>query len=74
VIDLLTQNMVSAIEEITVQQGIDPKESVLVADGGAAGFNSIQIGRRLGCAAVLFPDTGARARWRTRSIEPVDPV
>jgi N-methylhydantoinase A len=59
VIDLLTQNMVSAIEEITVQQGIDPKESVLIAGGGAAGFNSIQIGRKLGCAAVLFPETGA---------------
>jgi N-methylhydantoinase A len=59
VIDLLTQNMFSAIEEITVQQGIDPKESVLIAGGGAAGFNSIQIGRKLGCAAVLYPETGA---------------
>lgn len=59
VIDLLTQNMVSAIEEITVQQGIDPRKAVLVAGGGAAGFNSIQVGRKLGCAAVLFPETGA---------------
>jgi N-methylhydantoinase A len=59
VMDLLTQNMVSAIEEITVQQGIDPRETVLVAGGGAAGFNSIQIGQKLGCAAVLFPETGA---------------
>jgi N-methylhydantoinase A len=59
VMDLLTQNMVSAIEEITVQQGIDPKEAVLIAGGGAAGFNSIQIGRKLGCAAVLFPEIGA---------------
>jgi N-methylhydantoinase A len=58
-IDVLTQNMVSAIEEITVQQGIDPKETVLVAGGGAAGFNSIRIGQKLGCAAVLFPETGA---------------
>jgi N-methylhydantoinase A len=59
VIEVLTQNMVSAIEEITVQQGIDPKETVLVAGGGAAGFNSIRIGQKLGCAAVLFPETGA---------------
>jgi N-methylhydantoinase A len=59
VIDVLTQNMVSAIEEVTVQQGIDPRETVLVAGGGAAGFNSIQIGQKLGCAAVLFPETGA---------------
>jgi N-methylhydantoinase A len=59
IIDLLTQNMVSANEEITVQQGIDPREAALIAGGGAAGFNSIQIGRKLGCVAVLFPETGA---------------
>jgi N-methylhydantoinase A len=59
VMDLLTQNMVSAIEEITVQQGIDPAEAVLIAGGGAAGFNSIEIGRKLGCSAVLFPEIGA---------------
>ena len=59
VLDLLTQNMVSAIEEITVQQGIDPAQAVLVAGGGAAGFNSINIGRRLRCRAIFFPETGA---------------
>jgi N-methylhydantoinase A len=59
VLDLLTQNMVSAIEEITVQQGIDPAQAVLVAGGGAAGFNSIDIGRRLRCRRILFPETGA---------------
>jgi N-methylhydantoinase A len=59
VIDLLTQNMVSAIEEITLQQGIDPAQAVLVAGGGAAGFNSIHVGRRLGCRMILFPETGA---------------
>ncbi|MBV9219469.1 MAG: hydantoinase/oxoprolinase family protein [Methylobacteriaceae bacterium] len=59
VIDVLTQNMVSAIEEITVQQGIDPAAAVLVAGGGAAGFNSVHIARRLGCPATLFPQTGA---------------
>jgi N-methylhydantoinase A len=59
VLDLLTQAMVAAIEEITVNQGIDPRAALLVAGGGAAGFNSVAIARRLGCRAVLFPALGA---------------
>jgi len=51
--------MVAAIEEITVNQGIDPRRAVLVAGGGAAGFNSAAIARRLGCPAALLPEIGA---------------
>jgi N-methylhydantoinase A len=58
-LEILTVEMVGAIEEITVQQGIDPARAVLVAGGGAAGFNAAAIARRLGCRATLFPETGA---------------
>jgi N-methylhydantoinase A len=58
-LDVLSQNMISAIEEVTVRQGIDPARTVLIAGGGAAGFNAVAIGRRLGCQAILFPETGA---------------
>ena len=37
------------IEEITVNQGIDPRGAVLVGGGGAAGLNAVAIARRLGC-------------------------
>ena len=33
------EQMVAAIQEITVNEGVDPRESVLVAGGGAAGLN-----------------------------------
>jgi N-methylhydantoinase A len=59
VIDLLSQAMITAIEDITVQQGVDPARTVLVAGGGAAGINSVNIGCRLGCQAILFPHAGA---------------
>jgi len=59
ILDLATESMVNAIEEITVKQGIDPEETVLVGGGGAAGLNAVAIGRRLKCRSVLFPDTGA---------------
>ena len=59
IIDVVTQNMVNAIEEATVKQGIDPSEAVLIGGGGAAGFNSVLIARRLDCPTVVIPETGA---------------
>jgi len=59
VLAVATENMVAAIEEITVNQGIDPRGAVLVGGGGAAGFNAVAIARRLGCAQLLVPAVGA---------------
>ena len=59
VIEVTTEQMVHAIEEITVNQGIDPRSAVLVGGGGAAGFNGVAVSKRLGSRAVLFPAVGA---------------
>lgn len=59
ILDLATENMVQAIQELTVNQGIDPAEAVLIGGGGAAGLNSVFIARRLGCRRLLIPETGA---------------
>lgn len=59
VLTLATEKMVGAIEEITINQGIDPQTAVLIGGGGAAGLNAVAVGRRLGCAAVIIPETGA---------------
>lgn len=59
VIELATENMVQAIADITVAQGIDPAGAVLIGGGGAAGLNSTFIARRLGCKALIVPETGA---------------
>jgi N-methylhydantoinase A len=58
VLSLATEHMVRAIEDITLRQGVDPREAVLVAGGGAAGLNAIAIARRLGCAQVIVPESG----------------
>ena len=47
--------MIKAIGEITVNEGVNPRESVVVAGGGAAGFNIMPIARELGCATVILP-------------------
>lgn len=59
VVAVATENMVQAISEITVNQGIDPAEAVLIGGGGAAGLNSVFIARRLGCPQLVIPETGA---------------
>ncbi|MGC4026909.1 MAG: hydantoinase/oxoprolinase family protein [Mesorhizobium sp.] len=59
ILDVVTENMVQAINDITVAQGFDPAKAVLVGGGGAAGFNSVLIARRLGCKELIMPQVGA---------------
>ena len=59
IMSVATENMVHAIEDITVNQGIDPREAAIVGGGGAAGLNAVAIARRLGCAQVILPEVAA---------------
>ena len=65
VLALATEKMVGAIEEITVNQGIDPRAAVLVGGGGAAGLNAVAVARRLGCRERGDP-RGRRGAERRR--------
>jgi N-methylhydantoinase A len=56
---LATEEMVQAITEITVDAGIDPRGAILVGGGGAAGLNGGAVLRRLGCKALMIPESGA---------------
>ncbi|MEX0405020.1 hydantoinase/oxoprolinase family protein [Aquibium sp. LZ166] len=58
ILTIATENMVQAILDITVKQGIDPRNAVLIGGGGAAGLNSVRIARRLGCRTLIIPETG----------------
>jgi N-methylhydantoinase A len=59
VLQLQIEHMVGAIEAITLNQGVDPRSAVLIGGGGSAGFYSVSIARRLGCARVVMPETAA---------------
>ena len=54
-ITVANEHMVAAIKEITINQGVDPREAALVAGGGAAGLGIAAIARELGCRRVLLP-------------------
>jgi N-methylhydantoinase A len=51
------ENMIEAIKELTINEGLDPAESTLVAGGGAGGLNIVPIATELGCKTVLVPRT-----------------
>lgn len=58
ILEVVTENMVKAIADITIAQGIDPASAVLVGGGGAAGLNAVLIARRLGCKQLIIPEVG----------------
>jgi N-methylhydantoinase A len=49
------QNMVSAIEDITLRRGIDPREYIMVAGGAAAGLHAVTMAREIGIKRILVP-------------------
>lgn len=57
VMAVASENMIQAIKELTINEGIDPSESALVAGGGAGGLNIVPIAAELGCRTVLVPRT-----------------
>jgi N-methylhydantoinase A len=59
ILNLAIERMVSAIEGITLKQGIDPASAPLIGGGGGAGLYSVGIARRLGCRTVIIPPTSA---------------
>ncbi len=58
-LDVWTENMVQAISDITVNQGIDPAQASIVGGGGAAGLNAVAIANRMGCPTLIVPAVGA---------------
>lgn len=57
ILTLATDHMIKAVYDMTISQGLDPKESTVVAGGGAAGLNIMLIAAELGSSQVILPKT-----------------
>jgi N-methylhydantoinase A len=57
ILTIANEHMVDAIRAITINEGIDPRESLLIAAGGAGGMTIGRIADELGCERVLVPRT-----------------
>ena len=54
ILAIANEHMVRAIQEITVNEGYNPKDSVIVAGGGSCGFSTMEIARKLDCRRSFF--------------------
>ncbi len=55
IIELASEIMINSVRNITIKKGINPKESIIIAGGGAAGINIIKIARGLNVKKVIIP-------------------
>ncbi|MEM1237094.1 MAG: hydantoinase/oxoprolinase family protein [Pseudomonadota bacterium] len=64
VIDIVNAKMADAIRTITIQRGIDPRDFVLVAFGGAGPAQAVALAEELRIAEVIIPvHPGAFSAW-----------
>ncbi len=59
ILTLASELMIRAIGDITINEGLNPRESSIVAGGGAAGLNIMLIAKELGCNRVILPKTAS---------------
>ncbi|MGC1442729.1 MAG: hydantoinase/oxoprolinase family protein, partial [Burkholderiaceae bacterium] len=55
IIQLVEQNLLHAVERISMQRGYNPRDLALVACGGAGPMHGASVGRRLGTSTVYIP-------------------
>lgn len=59
VMAVFSENLRSFLSEMTIVQGLDPRECLIVAGGGAAGLNIVSVARELGVGRVVIPTFAA---------------
>jgi N-methylhydantoinase A len=59
ILTLASELMIRAISDVTINEGLNPRESAIVAGGGAAGLNVMLIAKELGCNRVILPKTAS---------------
>lgn len=55
VLEVVDSHMEHALRSVSVEEGADPRESALVAFGGAGGLHATRLAKRVGMSEVLVP-------------------
>lgn len=55
IVEVVDTHMERALRAVSVEEGVDPRESVLVAFGGAGGLHASRLVQRLGIQRALIP-------------------
>jgi N-methylhydantoinase A len=54
-LEVVDSHMEHALRAVSIEEGADPREAVLVAFGGAGGLHAGRLARRLGVPTILIP-------------------
>lgn len=57
IITIVNSNMATAIRAVSIERGIDPRDYVMVAGGGAGGLHAAELARMLRISEVLVPSS-----------------
>ena len=55
IVRLLEQNLLQALERMTLERGVDPRQFTLIPAGGAGPMHGAAVGRLLGCKQLYVP-------------------
>lgn len=55
IVETANNNMANAVREETVQRGLDPRDFVMVAGGGAGGLHAVSVAELVGVSHVVIP-------------------
>lgn len=55
IVRLLEQNLLQALERMTLERGVDPRAYTLIPAGGAGPMHGAAVGRKLGCSKLYIP-------------------
>ncbi|MBI4320069.1 MAG: hydantoinase/oxoprolinase family protein, partial [Chloroflexi bacterium] len=59
IVQIVQQNMINAMRVLTVERGIDPRDSILMAFGGAGGAHAAAMFQDLGIRKVVVPNNAS---------------
>jgi N-methylhydantoinase A len=59
VLTLANDTMIKAVQEVATSQGLNPIDATIVAGGGAAGINIMNIAKELGSRHVVLPQVAS---------------
>lgn len=60
IFQIINQNMILGIEEISVRKGFDPRKYVMVVGGGATAIHAESLARKLSIRDVIIPKAAAQ--------------
>lgn len=71
-VQIVEFQMAELMRQMTVQRGLDPRDFVVYAYGGAAGTHAATYARELGCRTVVIPLGSTAATWSALGVQSAD--